>query len=112
MFQETGAVTRFPSVVSPERPQASIQREERAAPGEIFAVLWRRRIWIAFGVLAGLIAAVTFLALATPRYTPVAQLLIDPNDLRVMGNAVTSSSTPSDAHTAHVESQVRVVASD
>src|SRR5436190_3676208 len=112
MFQETGAVTRFPSVVSPERPQASIQREERAPPGEIFAVLWRRRIWIALGVLAGLIAAVAFLALVTPRYTAVAQILIDPNDLRVIDNAVTSSSAPSDASTAYVESQTRVLASD
>lgn len=112
MFQESGAVTRFPSAISPERPQAGIQREERAPPGEIFAVLWRRRLWVALGALAGLIAAVAFLALATPRYTAVAQLLIDPNDLRVIDNAVTSSSTPSDANTAHVESQVRVLTSD
>ena len=112
MFNESGAVTRFPSVVSPERPRSDIQREDRAPPGELFAVLWRRRIWIAFGMLAGLIAAAAFLAIVTPRYTAVAQLLIDPNDLRVVDNAVTSSSTPSDANTAHVESQVRVLTSD
>src|SRR5262249_36570329 len=41
-----------------------------------------------------------------------AQLLIDPNDLRVIDNAVTTSSTPSDANVAQVESQVRVLTSD
>src|SRR2546423_762581 len=112
MFNESGAVARFPSVVAPERPQPDVQREERAPPGEIFAVLWRRRMWIVLGILAGVIAAVAFLITVTPRYTAVAQLLIDPNDLRVVDNAVTSSSTPSDANTAHVESQVRVLASD
>lgn len=113
MFQESGAVTRFPSVVTAERQQAATQpREDRTRPGEVFAVLWRRRIWIALGVVAGLIGAVAFLALTTPRFTAVAQLLIDPNDLRVVDNQVTSSSTPSDANTAHVESQVRVLTSD
>ena len=62
--------------------------------------------------VAGLIAAVAFLALVTPRYTAVAQLLIDPNDLRVVDNAVTSSNAMSDATTAYVESQTRVLTSD
>jgi uncharacterized protein involved in exopolysaccharide biosynthesis len=92
MFQETGAVTRFPSAVMPERPQPA-ERDERTSPAEIFAVLWRRRLWIALGTLAGLLAAVAFLVLVTPRYTAVAQLLIDPNDLRVMDNAVTPANT-------------------
>src|SRR2546423_1993895 len=107
MFQETGAVTRFPSVVSPERPQASIQREERAPPGEIFAVLWRRRIWIALGTVAGLIAAGAFLSLGAPRHTAVAQIPIDPHDFRGVDNAVTSANATSDAPTPHVGSQTR-----
>ena len=111
MFQETGAVTRFPSAVMPERPQPA-ERDERSSPGQIVAVLWRRRLWLALGALAGLIAAVAFLALVTPRYTAVAQLLIDPNDLRVMDNAVTPSNTLSEATTAYVESQTRVLTSD
>src|SRR4051812_43420908 len=111
MFQETGAVTRFPSAVAPGRPQP-IERDERTSPGEIFAVLRRRRLWIALGTLAGLLAGVAFLVLVTPRYTAVAQLLIDPNDLRVVKNAVTPSSTLSEATTAYVESQARVLTSD
>ena len=78
MFNESGAVTRFPSVVTAERPQPAIRREEHAPPGEIFVVLWRRRIWIALGMLFGVIAAATLLATATPHFTAVAQLLIDP----------------------------------
>src|SRR5436305_6461818 len=111
MFHETGAVTRFPSAVTSERPQR-IERDERGRPGEIFAVLWRRKIWIAIGSIAGLTAAVAFLALTPPRYAAVTELLIDPNDLRVVENAVTSSSTPSDANTAYVESQTRVLTYD
>ena len=111
MFQETGAVTRFPSAVMPERPQPA-ERDERTSPAEIFAVLWRRRLWIALGTLAGLLAAVAFLAVVPPRYMAVAQLLIDPNDLRVMDNAVTPSNTLNEATTAYVESQARVLTSD
>lgn len=113
MFQESGAAVRYPSVVTSERPHQIAQpSDEHAAPGEFFAVLWRRRAWIVLGVFAGLIGAVLFLAFATPKYTAAAQLLIDPNDLRVVDNAVTSSSTPADANTAYVESQVRVLTSD
>ena len=111
MFQETGAVTRFPSAVMPERPQPA-ERDERTSPAEIVAVLWRRRLWIALGTLAGLLAAIAFLVLVTPRYMAVAQLLIDPNDLRVMDNAVTPTNALNDAATAYVESQARVLTSD
>jgi len=111
MFQQTSAAGPYPSVVSPERtPSAGLP--ERTTHGEVFAVLWRRRRWIVLGVLASLAGAGLFLALVTPRYTAVAQLLIDPNDLRVVDNAVTASGTPSDANSAYVESQVRVLASD
>jgi len=111
MFQETGAVTRFPSAVMPERSQTA-ERDAGTSPSELLAVLWRRRLWIALGTLAGLIAAVAFLTLVTPRYMAVAQLLIDPNDLRVMDNAVTQSNTMNEAATAYVESQARVLTSD
>src|SRR4029077_8951204 len=111
MFQESSATARFPSVVSAERAQPA-RADDQAPPGEIFTVLWRRRIWLLLGTLVGLLAAVAFLALATPKYTAVAQLLIDPNDLRVVDNQVTSSATPTDANTAYVESQVRVLTSD
>lgn len=111
MFQETGAVTRFPSAVMPERPQPA-ERDERTSPAEIVAVLWRRRLWIALGTLAGLVAAIAFLVLVTPRYMAVAQLLIDPNDLRVVDNAVTPTNALNDAATAYVESQTRVLTSD
>jgi polysaccharide biosynthesis transport protein len=112
MFNESGAAVRYPSVVTDRPSSAAPQSEERTGAGEFFTVLWRRRLWIVLGVIAALISAVAFLAVATPKYTAVAQLLIDPNDLRVLDNAVTSSSTVVDANTAQVESQVRVLTSD
>ena len=112
MFNEPGTAIRYPSVVTSQPQSTTPQADERAAPGEFFAVLWRRRAWIALGMLAGLIGAALFLTFATPKYTAAAQLLIDPNDLRMVDNAVTSSSTPTDANTAYVESQVRVLTSD
>ena len=111
MFQESSATARFPSAVPAERTRPD-RAEDQSPPGEIFTVLWRRRVWLWLGALFGLIAAVVFLALVTPKYTAVAQLLIDPNDLRVVDNQVTSSATPTDANTAYVESQVRVLTSD
>jgi len=110
MFHESSVATRYPVV---ERAQPGARAlDNDPPPGEFFAVLWRRRPWIMLGMLAGLLGAVAFLTLVTPRYTSVAQLLIDPNDLRVVDNAVTSSSTPSDANTAYVESEARVLSSD
>src|SRR4051812_31862530 len=113
MFQESGASIRYPLVVSSERLQPNSRRGNADTPaGEIFSALWRRRFWVVLGTLAGLIGAVLFLLFATPRYTAETRLLIDPNDLRLFENAVTSSSTLSDVNTAHVESQVRVLTSD
>lgn len=112
MFQETSTAGRYPTVVSPERMQAGKAPEEQAS-AELLAMLWRRRRWIIAGTLAGLVAAGLFLMTATPRYTAVAQLLIDPNDLRVVDNAVTTSSgAASESNNAYVESQVRVLTSD
>jgi succinoglycan biosynthesis transport protein ExoP len=113
MFKESVAAVRHPAVVPFERRQAAPRSGDTpAAPGELFAVLWRRRSWIVLGMMFGLIGGGAFIALAAPKYTAAAQIMIDPNDLRVMGNTVTSSSTMTDANTAYVESQVRVLASD
>src|SRR5436853_7943011 len=78
---------------------------------EIVSTLWRRRRWLLVGAALGVIAALTFLRVAPARYVAVAQLLIDPTDLRVVDNAVTSNNTPGDPTVALVESQVRVPAS-
>jgi len=112
MFQETSTAGRYPTVVSPERMQAGSPSAEPMF-AELLAMLWRRRRWVMAGVLAGLVGAALFLLLATPRYTAVAQLLIDPNDLRVVDNAVTTNpGAASEANNAYVESQVRVLTSD
>ncbi|MBV9218335.1 MAG: GumC family protein [Methylobacteriaceae bacterium] len=109
-----------------QRPQApahghSLERRasklssERAAPARPAGLsrrLWQRKSRLALGMLVGLVGAELFLALASPRYTATAQLLIDPTDLRVVDNAVTSSNPPSDANIAQAESQVRVLVSE
>lgn len=112
MFHESNVVAPYPSVTSPQRRHISGHGDDRRPPLELLAALWRRRAWIAGGALLGLVAAIAFLALVTPRHTAIVQLLIDPNDLRVSDNAMTTSSTPSDANVAQVESQVRVLTSD
>ena len=112
MFHESSVVAACPSVASPKRRHPGRQDDNRGPTGRLLAVLWRRRAWIAAGALLGLITALAFLALAAPRHTAVAQLLFDPNGLRVIDNTVTTSSPPSDANTVQVESQVRVLTSD
>ena len=68
--------------------------------------------WVLVGLLVGLVAGSLFFVFATPRYTAEAQLLINPTDLRVVENSVTSSGAPSDANLAEVESQSRVLVSE
>jgi uncharacterized protein involved in exopolysaccharide biosynthesis/Mrp family chromosome partitioning ATPase len=73
-----------------------------------------RRRWLSLAVM-GLIGLAVGVALAfiTPnRYSATTQLLIDPRDLRVLQNEISPQSMGSDATTAYLESQARVIASD
>ena len=51
-------------------------------------------------------------ALVPHRYTAVTQILIDPTDLRAVGNDLNSANQANDASVLQVESQVRVLISD
>ncbi len=77
----------------------------------VLDLLWRGRFWISFGALLGLFCGIAFLVVATPRYTASSQLLINPQDLRLVDNSVTAPSQQSEANLAEVESQVRVLVS-
>lgn len=69
-----------------------------------------RNIIIATTVAGALLGVA--LALSTPkRYESVAELLVDPRDLKIANNEITQSSLPSDATLAIVENQVRVMTS-
>ena len=59
-----------------------------------------------------MIAAGLFGQLAPARYTVTTQVLVDPNDLRVVDNVLRGQNQFSDTHIAQVENQVRVLVSN
>ena len=79
---------------------------------KIRSVLWRGRATILYATIAALALAVLFVVLAPHEYTAVTQILIDPSDLRGVGNDATQTSQLSDAALMQVESQVSVLSSD
>ncbi len=81
-------------------------------PQQILRQLWRGRATILLTTLAALALAVMFLALVPHQYTAVTQILIDPTDLRAVGNETTPPNQMSDAALLQVESQVQVLSSD
>lgn len=108
-------------VGGPARSAVQGRRPGSAPPAATIAALQRSEIvvllrggwaWILVGLLVGLVAGSLFFVFATPRYTAEAQLLINPTDLRVVENSVTSSNAPNDANLAEVESQSRVLVSE
>jgi uncharacterized protein involved in exopolysaccharide biosynthesis/Mrp family chromosome partitioning ATPase len=79
---------------------------------EIAALLLRGWATILTSVIVTLVLAVAFIALAPREYTAVTQILIDPSDLRAVGNDATQPTQVSDAGLLQVESQVNVITSD
>jgi uncharacterized protein involved in exopolysaccharide biosynthesis/Mrp family chromosome partitioning ATPase len=79
---------------------------------KIWSILWRGRGTIIFTTLVALALAALFIVLAPREYTAVTQILIDPTDLRAVGNETTQVSQMSDAALLQVESQVSVISSD
>jgi uncharacterized protein involved in exopolysaccharide biosynthesis/Mrp family chromosome partitioning ATPase len=78
---------------------------------KIRSVLWRGRATILGTTIAALALAVLFVLLTPHEYTAVTQILIDPSDLRAVGNE-TQPAQMSDAALMQVESQVNVLNSD
>jgi succinoglycan biosynthesis transport protein ExoP len=79
--------------------------------GDLWAVAWRRKAWIIGAVMLGISAALCVALLVPPHYTASAQILVEPNDLRVVENVVTEGSSTSDTNLAQVENQVHVLTS-
>ncbi len=78
---------------------------------QLWSVLWRGRITILVSTFAAVALAAMFIVLAPHEYTAVTQILIDPSDLRAVGND-TQPAQASDAALLQVESQVDVLTSD
>lgn len=74
--------------------------------------LLRHRLLIALMGLLGMLAAITYAQLATPRHIAHAQLLVNPRDLRGFDNEVTPSGASQESGIAIVESQARVLQSE
>ena len=79
--------------------------------GRIRSAIWRGKGTIFAATLAGLALAALFIVLAPHEYTATTQILIEPSDLRAVGND-TQPAQLSDAALLQVESQVSVLTSD
>ena len=78
-------------------------------PRELLGILWRRRRWIGLGTAAFVLAALAFVIAVPPRYTSIAQLLIDPRGLQVIDKEVTPTSQTAEVAAAVVETQIRLL---
>src|ERR1700722_585881 len=79
--------------------------------GKIRSAIWRGKGTILAATLAALALAALFIALAPHEYTATTQILIEPSDLRAVGND-TQPAQLSDAALLQAESQVSVLSSD
>ncbi len=79
---------------------------------QILAVLWRGKATIFWTIVASLLIAFLLVLIVPHRYTAVTQILIDPTDLRAIGNELAPANQANDANVLQVESQVRVLTSD
>lgn len=68
--------------------------------------------FIVLGVLFMVTMAVATLTMLPPRYTSSIQILVDPADLRVLDNDISSRTPQADSGVSLAESQVRVIQSD
>ncbi|MGA9320152.1 MAG: Wzz/FepE/Etk N-terminal domain-containing protein, partial [Xanthobacteraceae bacterium] len=79
---------------------------------QILAVLWRGKATIFSTIVASPLIAFLLVLIVPHRYTAVTQILIDPTDLRAIGNELAPANQANDANVLQVESQVRVLTSD
>ncbi len=108
MFIDTKPTAAASAQPLPARDAAG----QSLTPSYLLDLFWRRRRWIATAVVACVIAAGLFGQLAPARYTVTTQVLVDPNDLRVVDNVLRGQNQFSDTHIAQVENQVRVLVSN
>ncbi len=86
-------------------------RANGASAGGVLDLAWRRKGLIAVAALAGAVLLILAGQLIPARYNAVAQILIDPSELRVLDNSLRSQSPFNEALIAEVETQTRVLLS-
>src|SRR5580704_11198823 len=79
---------------------------------KVCAALWRGKMTIVSAVVVCLAAAALFVLVAPHRFTAVTELLIEPADLRGVGNDPVPPPAASETALLQVDSQVRVLSSD
>lgn len=78
----------------------------------VVSMLWRRWRAIGLSISACVVVALAVGLFVPARYTAVAQVLIDPNDLRVVDNNLRGPNQLTETHVTQVENQVRVLMSN
>ncbi len=90
---------------------ASQSRQNGFGLLELISALWRRKLLIGACAATGAILAAAYSGTLPNLYQATAQILIDPRELRVLGNDVTPNNLNSDSTTAYIESQARILSS-
>ncbi|MGL5113893.1 MAG: Wzz/FepE/Etk N-terminal domain-containing protein, partial [Beijerinckiaceae bacterium] len=93
------------------------RRRTRPAPSALLglsslpAILWRRKWPIVLLPIAFAAGAALYSSMLPDRYQSMAQVLVDPRELRVLSTDVSPQSFSSDAIAAYIESLTRVIVS-
>ena len=111
---------RFESHAPAEPVRVTLGERSEPAPGAagrnldavaLLGALWRSAGLIVLGGLACFALAVVGLGMMRPTYTAGIQILLDPSDLRVLENEVTTRTPQADSGASLAESQARVIQS-
>lgn len=100
-----------PAIVIPPPPSEDTRWQPLIDPLKVIGGIGSSKsLIVASTVIGGLIGVA--LALSTPKkYESIAELLVDPRDLKISDRELTQTGLPSDATLALVENQVRVITS-
>lgn len=80
--------------------------------GQLVARLWRSKYWALAGGILLVAAALAFSVLVKPSYEASALVYIDPQDLQLLQNDISSRPPSGDSGAMFVESQSRIMQSD
>lgn len=113
MFIDTKQPTAIAQAGANAEPVSAVRTDAPALDvGYLVNIVWNRRRTVLLGVAACMFAALLFGLFAPARYTATVQVLVDPNDLRVVDNVLRGQNQLTETHITQVENQVRVLLSN
>ncbi len=80
--------------------------------GDLWRILWCRRVLVVCTVLTCFLLALVYVLVAPLKFTATAQILIDPRDRQIVSKEVNPDTLAADGGVLQVESQSRVIESD